>query len=53
MTQPKRRKMLTLTLEMAMRVDDYRFERRFRTEAEALARLIEIGLKYESATQEQ
>ena len=53
MNQIKQRKMLTLTPEMARRVDDYRFERRFRTKAEALARLIEIGLNSDSATQAQ
>ncbi len=44
----KPRKIITLTPELASRVDDYRFERRFKTETEALVTLIEAGLKAES-----
>ncbi|WP_168220227.1 hypothetical protein [Azospirillum thermophilum] len=43
------RKALLIPAELAQRVDDYRFEKRFRTDAEALRKLIEAGLKMEAA----
>ncbi len=48
MRQPKTRKMITLPQELARRVDDYRFENRFRTESEALTKLVESGLVSEA-----
>ena len=39
------RKALLLPAELAREIDDFRFENRFRTDAEALRVLIEAGLK--------
>lgn len=41
--------MITLPSEISQKVDDYRFTKRFRTETEALVRLIEAGLEAEAA----
>jgi len=37
--------MITLPAELARAIEDYRFESRLRTEAEAIRQLIEAGLK--------
>lgn len=42
------RKMISLPAELAARVDDYRFENRFKNESDAIRRLIEAGLDAES-----
>jgi hypothetical protein len=42
------RKMVSLPVELAQQVEDYRFRLRLKTEAEAIRRLIEAGLKAES-----
>jgi hypothetical protein len=39
------RKMVTLPAELAKAIEDYRFNSRLNTEAEAIRRLIELGLK--------
>lgn len=39
------RKMVSLTAEQAKSVDDYRFNNRIKSEAEALRRIIDAGLK--------
>jgi metal-responsive CopG/Arc/MetJ family transcriptional regulator len=39
------RKLVSLPRELASSVEDYRFERRIRTESEAIRRLIELGLR--------
>ncbi len=41
------RKMVTMSQEMADVIDDYRFERRFKSESEALRNLINAGLAAE------
>lgn len=41
----KIRKIVTLDLEVAAKVDDFRFNERMKTEADALRALIEAGLK--------
>jgi hypothetical protein len=54
MARPKTgdtRKMVTLSAELARAVEDYRFSRRLKTEAEAIRQLIERGLK-EAAREE-
>lgn len=38
------RKLVTMTPEMAKRVDEYRWENRIGAESEALRRLIQLGL---------
>ena len=38
------RKIVSMSSALAKRVEDYRFERRFKSEAEALRELIEKGL---------
>lgn len=38
------RKLVTITLDMARRVDDYRWGQRIPSESEALRRLIVLGL---------
>lgn len=38
------RKIFSLPADMAQAVEDYRFANRFKSEAEALRRLIELGL---------
>jgi hypothetical protein len=48
MARPKigdTRKMVTLTAALAEAVEDYRFAKRLKTEAEAIRQLIELGLK--------
>ncbi|HMR33953.1 MAG TPA: hypothetical protein PKA13_21570 [Geminicoccaceae bacterium] len=45
------RKIVSLPAELAQRVEDFRFGRRMKTEAEALRRLIEIGLDQEEKAQ--
>mgnify|MGYP001445029098 CR=1 FL=1 len=37
--------MVSLPAELAAQVEDYRFSNRMRTEAEAIRRLIELGLQ--------
>lgn len=44
MADPNPRKLVTLSLEAARRVDDYRFGQRIGSESEALRRLIDLGL---------
>ena len=39
------RKIVSLPPEMEAAIEDYRFENRFKTESEAIRRLIELGLK--------
>jgi Arc/MetJ-type ribon-helix-helix transcriptional regulator len=39
------RKPVSLPLELAKAVEDYRFANRFKTESDAIRRLIELGLK--------
>jgi Arc/MetJ-type ribon-helix-helix transcriptional regulator len=39
------RKMVTLPAELAQAIEEYRFANRFKTEAEAIRRLIEAGLQ--------
>lgn len=39
------RKMVSLPPEMAERVEDFRYEQRFKTEADAIRELIRLGLK--------
>jgi hypothetical protein len=39
------RKMITLPAELTRAIEDYRFESRLKTEAEAIRQLIEAGLK--------
>jgi hypothetical protein len=46
MSDPKPRKLVTLSPESARRVDDYRFGQRVGSESEALRRLIDYGLSY-------
>jgi hypothetical protein len=43
------RKMVTLPTELALAIEEYRFANRFKTEAEAIRRLIEAGIKVERA----
>lgn len=53
MARPKimaSRKIVSLSAELAKAVDDYRFENRIPTEAEAIRRLIELGLAAATAT---
>ena len=52
MVRPKvlhdvRRKMVSLTAELAQAIEDYRFDKRVKTEAEAIRRLIMAGLRAE------
>jgi len=52
MVRPKvlhdvRRKMVSLTAELAQAIEDYRFNKRVKTEAEAIRRLILAGLRAE------
>jgi hypothetical protein len=44
------RKMISLPAELAERVEDFRFGERLKTEAEAIRRLIELGLQAAAAT---
>lgn len=46
MTDPKPRKLVTLSQDTARRVDDFRFGQRIGSESEALRRLIEAGLMH-------
>jgi hypothetical protein len=39
------RKMVSLPAELAARVEDYRFDHRLKTEADAIRRLIQLGLQ--------
>jgi len=39
------RKIVSLPAELAQAIDDFRFEMRIRTEAEAVRRLLEAGLE--------
>ncbi|TVR95791.1 MAG: hypothetical protein EA406_13290 [Rhodospirillales bacterium] len=39
------RKMLSVTPEMARRIDDYRFRHRFPTESAAIRKLLSLGLE--------
>jgi hypothetical protein len=41
------RKMVSLPAELAEQVEDYRFANRLKTEADAIRRLIQLGLDYE------
>jgi hypothetical protein len=41
------RKMLSIPRELWQAIEDYRFERRIKTESEALRKLIEAGLRAE------
>jgi Arc/MetJ-type ribon-helix-helix transcriptional regulator len=43
------RKILSLPPEMAQAVEDFRFSGRFKTESDALRRLIELGLAASAA----
>lgn len=45
------RKALSMSPELAAKVDDIRFDRRFKTDAEVLRYLIEAGLKAETEKQ--
>lgn len=54
MARPKSmhaRKMISLPAELAQQVDDFRFRERIKTEAEAIRRLIEMGLAAEDQVQ--
>jgi hypothetical protein len=42
------RKIVSLPIELAKAIEDYRFNNRLKTEAEAIRRLIEKGLKAEN-----
>jgi hypothetical protein len=44
MVDPNLRKLVTISLEAARRVDDYRIAQRIGSESEALRRLIDLGL---------
>lgn len=44
----KVRKIVTFDRAMWSKVEDYRFENRIQTEAEAIRRLVEIALKVEA-----
>lgn len=48
----KQRKVVTMSTELATRIDDYRFEKRFPTETDALRSLIEAGLRAEATRTE-
>jgi Arc/MetJ-type ribon-helix-helix transcriptional regulator len=39
------RKMVTLPAELAQAIEEYRFANRYKTEAEAIRRLIEAGIQ--------
>lgn len=41
------RKIVSMSSEMAKAIDDYRFDKRIKSEAEAVRLLIEAGLKAE------
>ncbi len=43
------RKLVTLPKTLVQAIDDYRFEQRIKTEAEAIRRLIELGLEASKA----
>jgi len=43
--------MVSLPTELAQQVEDYRFRLRLKTEAEAIRRLIEAGLKAEALSE--
>ncbi|MQX38602.1 ribbon-helix-helix domain-containing protein [Roseospira navarrensis] len=48
MARPKTmqtRKIISVPAEMAEAIDEYRFGHKFRTESEAIRRLIELGLE--------
>jgi hypothetical protein len=42
------RKIVSLPANLAQAVEDYRFDNRFKSEAEAMRRLIEVGLEHET-----
>ena len=53
MARPKigdTRKMVTVTAALAAAIEDYRFANRLKTEAEAIRRLVELGLKTAGAS---
>jgi hypothetical protein len=43
------KKLIAITPEVAKAIEDYRFDKRLKTEAEAMRRLIEAGLRAEKA----
>ncbi|MEM9670643.1 MAG: hypothetical protein AAF950_17135 [Pseudomonadota bacterium] len=47
------RKMVSLPSEMAEKVEDYRYEQRFKTEADAIRELIRLGLEAAKREKEQ